>query len=729
MKKLWIYFVAVCAAMLTVACEKTDADGYAAGEGGVVMNLANTRAVDMSDKTLSDCTIFIYQKGTDSEPTLIRKYAPGNCPKTIKLLAGSYSVKVRWGEHPAAAAFDKCFYEGSADFTITAGATEHVTVACQPQSTAVEVIYDAHIAEHLSDYKAVVALPDDTKPENALTFTESETGYFTLPEGVTTLDWSFSATHPTKGPVQKEGQIADVKAGNKYTLTFHYSPDLPGYISISIAIEEPEKEDDVCVFSQDPTVDLVEKQDHTSAELPEGIDVTMKATAEGATVKTANIYLDGGNVVSLASTRAAEGAAWTWTEETGPSNPDIATAALSADKKTLTVRFLSKKVFSNAAGKVEAGKTNCRFEVEDSSGSKADKMMTIRIEGVCPVTPSDYDLWENDITLHVISFNGEPTSCKIQQEGSTGEWAASKIEKMTAENEYAVTFVPEWVESYNAKALANVYKPKTGCGIFAKHSYTASVAIGGTTYDATFATDVDQPILNSDMSDTSYSCFTEENKEAVFWGSGNNKYAPALCAPGTKSGSSCAHLKSTMAGAMGIEMLASGNLFTGTFYRPSTTGTVSFGKFYDWKARPTKLRLMHHATIGKVNQQKHKKDGAHPANIGDQDKAIIYVAIVDWTKPHDVSSGTKAPTGMWSPDATVNPGEGAIIGYGVYEIEQSTDGLDLVPKEIEISYYNTTTKPSADLTLVISCATNIYGDYMCGCDTNELWVTDFEWVY
>ncbi len=765
MKNWLIYIIAVSAAVLFVACEKTEADGYAAGEGGVVMSLTQTRAEEDSGwtpkPTLDGCTIFIYQKGTNdetSEPTetLIRKYAHGKCPETIKLLAGNYFAKVEWGERPAAAAFDKCFYEGSAGFTIEAGKTSEVTVPCKPQSTAVEVVFNKTITDLIENKKftdcaAVVALPDDTKLENALTFTKSETGYFTMPEDVTKLTWSFGATHSEKGAFSKSGEITGVEAGKKYTLTFKYSPDLPGYISVDIDIDETTTDlNDVMIFSEDPGIDLEEQQDFTSETLPEEIVVTMKATAEKATVEKAFIYLDGENTASPASTRADNDppAYWSWTEESGASDPTIATASLSGDKKELTIKFLSQKVLSaNGTCEIEAGKTNYRFEVVDSNQSKADKTMTLCIEGLCPIREADYDLWTNDITLHAISSHGKPTF-KLQWIGSTSEWAPTKIEK-TAENEYTATFASEWVpepedyeknpEDYNNKAGIKVYRPKEGLGIFADNSYTASVVIGGTTYDATFTPTVDQPIPNSDMSDTSCSCFGTDNKTTEFWGSGNNKYAPELCAPEPKSGRSCAHLKSTMAGVkIGIieyTMLASGNLFTGTFVRPSTEGTVSFGQNYEWKARPTALQLKYHATIGKVNQQKHEKkdeDGnkiGHPANIGDQDKAIVYVAIVAWNKQHEVKSGTSGCSGTWSPDEKAVRDEGPIIGYGIFEIDTSTEGSELVDKEIPIYYYDKTTKPSGAYTLVISCATNIYGDYMCGCDSNELWVTDFEWVY
>lgn len=172
MKKRAIYIFAACVALVLSACSKDDAAlDYAAGEGGIVMRLAETRAVDISGLTLDDCTVFIYQNGMAVDPsqpeaepeetaTLIRKYTPGKCPETIRLLAGAYTVKVQWGEQPEAAAFEKCFYEGIADFEIKSGITETVTVLCKPQSVIVEVAFDSSIAATLADYSAVFELAD-----------------------------------------------------------------------------------------------------------------------------------------------------------------------------------------------------------------------------------------------------------------------------------------------------------------------------------------------------------------------------------------------------------------------------------------------------------------------------------------------------------------------------------------------------------------------------------------
>ena len=53
----------------------------------------------------------------------------------------------------------------------------------------------------------------------------------------------------------------------------------------------------------------------------------------------------------------------------------------------------------------------------------------------------------------------------------------------------------------------------------------------------------------------------------------------------------------------------------------------------------------------------------------------------------------------------------------------------MIPVELPIQYYDTTAKPSGRYSLVISCATSAYGDYMNGCTSNVMYVDDFEWVY
>lgn len=70
-----------------------------------------------------------------------------------------------------------------------------------------------------------------------------------------------------------EDYIPNVKAGGKYTLTFKYSPDLPGYIDCVLISVDPgtDDKDDEIIFSPDPAVisegfDIAEIQKYVSGE-------------------------------------------------------------------------------------------------------------------------------------------------------------------------------------------------------------------------------------------------------------------------------------------------------------------------------------------------------------------------------------------------------------------------------------------------------------------------------
>lgn len=173
--------------------------------------------------------------------------------------------------------------------------------------------------------------------------------------------------------------------------------------------------------------------------------------------------------------------------------------------------------------------------------------------------------------------------------------------------------------------------------------------------------------------------------------------------------------------------LAAGNLMSGIFYKDGlTTGVVEFGQPYTWTARPSGMKVKYHATVGIVNQAKHS--GA-PIGKGDQDKARIFVAIVDWNARHRVASGTGAPTGTWDPTETTATDEGKIIACGSLFIDRSTAGDRMTEITLPLDFYDTQARPTGKYSIVISCSTSAYGDFMVGCTTNTMYVDDFEWVY
>lgn len=230
------------------------------------------------------------------------------------------------------------------------------------------------------------------------------------------------------------------------------------------------------------------------------------------------------------------------------------------------------------------------------------------------------------------------------------------------------------------------------------------------------------------MENPGLSCFTSENTNAEFWASGNNSFAQSLCTQGTYAGMGGSYCAKLAAAAPPLVNIAAGNLMSGIFYKDGQmTGVVEFGQPYNWTARPSGMKVKYHATLGTIDASKHP--GA-PVGKGDPDKARIFVAIVDWNSRHRVASGTDAPTGTWDPAETTQTAEGKLIAYGSLFVDKSTEGEQMVEATLPLNFYDPAAgRPTGKYSIIISCSTSAYGDYMVGCTTNVMYVDDFQWVY
>lgn len=337
------------------------------------------------------------------------------------------------------------------------------------------------------------------------------------------------------------------------------------------------------------------------------------------------------------------------------------------------------------------------------------------------------DLWQNTASA-AIRLEAPADVVKFEyRRTSQTQWKQAEV---TADGDgvhFTARIAPTWKQGTNEAGLT-VYEIDPSTGLFADDEYTYRLTADGNEIETgTFATAAGDTIPYGDMEDSSLSCFTTANTAAPVWGSGNNQYTPQLCTQQTfpgMGGAHCAKLAGAKAPVVGI--LAAGNLFTGTFKREGFDGTVGFGTEYAWTARPTALKLKYHASIGRVDITKHAGAGV---KVGDQDVSSLFVCVVDWESRHEVFSGVSSCSGMWSPDRISRLDEGAIIGYGITLLRESTPGDQMIEATIPIRYYDSKARPSKRYGLVISCSTSYYGDYLAGCTTNELYVDDFEWVY
>lgn len=342
------------------------------------------------------------------------------------------------------------------------------------------------------------------------------------------------------------------------------------------------------------------------------------------------------------------------------------------------------------------------------------------------VAVAQADLWKNTAILSIAPQPGTETVGFEYRRTGTESWRAVEVTR-NDDGSYRAAIAPTWSESKNTAGLT-VHTVDPASGVFAGVTYDYRLILDGETGpEGTFTTDAGATIPLGGMEEGAMSCFTTDNKTSDSWASGNNTFTKGLCTQAAYDGMEGSHC-AKLAGTTAVGILAAGNLFTGIFYKDGlTTGVVEFGQPYTWDARPTALRVKYYAEkIGTIDVAKHP--GA-PIGLGDQDRGRIFVAIVDWNARHKVTSGTAAPTGTWDPEQLTETEEGRVIGYGSMFIDGSSTGGTMIDTTIPIRFYDKEAKPSGRYSLVISCSTSAYGDFMVGCKSNVLYVDDFRWEY
>lgn len=707
MKRYISYFAVLLAVLLGAACSKDDSAAGSDNRTGVMAMTVSTRQTADTGEydPLQHQTVYIY----NDEGGLLRKYTSKEaCPERLELLAGTYRVAVEAGEE-APADFTKRLYKGEETFTVKPGETTNVAVVCQIVNTVVEVKFDDSILQNLAPGYSVWIAGGEKVDEQAaeagsvpaLRFTAEGTGYYTLPAGMTSLAWLFRGTHVEGKNVEMEDYIPNVKAGGKYTLTFKYSPDLPGYIDCVLISVDPgtDDKDDEIIFSPDPAVisegfDIAEIQKYVSGEKKYRILAFSELTRFTVSVGDKSYDALNGTTEGI--------------------------SLEPVDKYNVRLT-LSDAFFASC----QAGDQKVTLRIEDANGGSSEVATTYRLEGLVPVTADDYDLWANTVTLRVVSFT-PGTTVQFGLRSSGGEWQPMAGTSQ-GDDFITATYAPQWVPQTVKEQT--VYTQAAGTGIIATHSYDFRAIINGTETTGTFTAGEVQPIPNGDMSGWSMTggfAFPNAAGES-FWSSGNNTMTKTLCtSTDVKFGKSAPAAKLTSTNML---VLAAGNLFTGEFAYKSFTGTVQFGQTYAFTARPSAMKVKYHAHVGTVD--KVRTSGDICIKKGDPDMARIFVAIVDWNAPHEVVSGMTTTKGAWDPEKGIdNVSEGKILGYGSLWITQSTDGEDMQDAELDIVWYDHETRPAeGKYSLVISCACNAYGDYFTGCSKNVMYVDDFEWVY
>ena len=621
-----------------------------------------------SDVTAEDSVVIKIYKVENGEESLVRRYDSVNdVPDYLALLAGDYVAKVQVGQRHAVSFDTKCYY-GESKFEVKSGATANVTVDCKLQSTIVTVDYDKTVAESLSaGYFTTVAIADSydkqaiaTGDVLSLTYEESKDGYVMMPEGQTSLYWHFEGTHPTEGEIVKEGLIENVKMAARYTIKLKYSSDAPGGLIIDATVDESVEEfDDVIIFSPDPTIlgdgfDLTEQQLSTTASRTYNI----ASLAEISTMKLKASNVEYNLLVSA---------------------PDGVTVN-KIDNLTYKVT-ISEAFFAQVAG----GEQKLTFHIEDVDGGKLNKDVNYLVQGVMPLSTSDYDLWFGKVTFKATVLNHAASSVKIAYSANGTTW--TEVAATAGEN-----------NTYTA----------VGSDFMAEKNYTYKLVVDSV--DAgkalTHQTAAGAQMPNGDME--SWSNNTTLNG---LWSSGNNSFT-TLMEKSTDAHSGSFSAKLTAMAAVG--KFAAGNLFTGSFELNMSTfsGKVTFGKDFKYTARPRSV------TFWMKNNQ---GDITHGDKASGKDPYSAMVLITDGAT-YTVDT-TNESSFLTKDNLKDQPG---IIAYGYLSATDSNENW--TQKTIELTYVDNwqTMSPKK---ISVSFSTSAYGDYFCGSTGSWMYVDDIVFNY
>ena len=704
MKKL-LYIFTLVAVMLTAACSKSD--DFAPeheGKGAVSFSFPVMRSA-VSEEVYQMMKFRIYSHSGE-EKTLVRLYTYDEI-KDMKmwLVAGDYSIAIEGGVK-SPASFTDIYYQGSTEFSLAAGEDKSVSVEARPKNTLIKVVFDSTVEQKMTAAQAIIALDDAFRVEDitsgevaSLTYKQTAVGYYIIGEEETSFAWNFSGQVPSKGStVDKSGVYTPAggfKEGAMYTITFKYSDDLGGYITMNVKVDDTIVDyDDMLVFKPEPQITgpALDAVTRVYAGM-ESLVYDVKAIADLKSIKISLgdevlTYTEGEDNSAVAEyfsvAQTNEGSNLNWT--------------LTLKDKLLTA--------------VAAGSQKVALTAIDVEGVEGEVEAMFFGEGTCAMAVAD--AWNATATLKAYVNDASASAVKIY---------------------YRESGASEWQVADAALASDNVYEA-AAAGINGGRTYEYYLSYGDEQKGvvATFKTAGVQ-IPNGGMEEWAGDSPLLPYIGTQWWDTGNhgsstlgkNVTSNSTEKPASSKGQYSAFLKSQFVGIAGIGKFAAGNIFFGKYLETNgTNGVIGFGQPFVFDYKPTKLVVWYKGRVGTCNY------GGGSVSEGDSDKAMIYVWLCNWNGQHKVNTADSST--FINPQTTAQTTEGNVLAYGVWsrEISGSDNGADngWQRLEIPITYREgegyTGVKPNY---LVISCAASAYGDYFAGSTDSYMYVDDFEFVY
>lgn len=662
---------------------------------------------------------------TNFEGGVVRKYESISelPPQGITLLSGEYKIQA-WAGNLAYASFTDRWFEGEENVEINTGDRKSIEVTCKIANVCASVAYEELIAQELSDVKLTIGHRGGTLAFEGTD--DTRRGYFMMPEGTTSLDWTLTATADGK-TFSKTGVIENVQPAHEYRLNV-ISTGNDGEIGAAwLTIEV----DDTMIESEDNVVITT-----PPAISGYGFDISKPINGASGTIGRKSVCVCTAYELTDVEVHNLP----------GNLDFDFVRADESVLEQCAAMGLYAELAYFEEGGQmiklvfdekfVDSLPNSDEpyvFEILaiDTNGKQSTANLTLNISEA-PVLSLDPD--EKEATFNSVTFRGQVAKDDVESVGflyrEKGSASWDYVEGQPAsraafakDDVYTATITLE-----EARLTTFEYKAVSG------------PADNPTQFESNVYTITTKPtpqLPNGDMEEWS----TGSDKAIIpvaaggvqFWDCGNhgsitlNKNVTTNTEEKRHSGKYSAKLKSEFVSVLGVGKLAAGNICVGQYLKTDgTDGVFGFGREFDFQGlRPKALRVWVHYTPVAVT---HTGTGA-TLSKGDMDMAHLFVALFDSTDP-DTADGV-APFVVRTKTSKAkyfDKNADWIMAYGEKILTETTPGSDMVQIEIPIDY-----KAGADSRtpryIAIVCTASKEGDYYTGGNGSTLYVDDFELVY
>ncbi len=712
------YLIILCLFLIGFVSCKKDA-GFLDSEGSLSLSVGVSDKVETVSRSLAaeeqtaleqNCKIRIY-KGE----TLVQKYQGlEKLPGKISLVSGDYSVRVTAGDS-VAASFEKRFFEGTKDFTITKGETSTVEVNCGIANTVVAIVWDESLKEAFKDDCQVTI----TSSTGELVYSSADPdakGYFSLPEDNRKLTCKFSATKLDGGEYVRSSELTDLNPATLYNLTYSYTSveqGPTGGAALQIQIDETplQEEEHVITLKQRPVITCKDAD-----EIP--YDLEQPMYLEIGAQKDFYVQVATSSKLQTLMIQNEKFQEWGFYNQfnmlqLGDEEQKLNTFGITVtDKKSdaikgdfWTIQFSKELIAKMTASE---GSISTTIEATDENGKSRQVVWTIVASNATIVTDEiiPYEVWTSKATLHGTVRTALTSTPKFRyHEKNTADWVT--VDATLTDNSFS--------------------KEITGLKPGTTYEYQAMDGEQASSVTCEFTTEEAAQLPNSSFESWSGDSpkYIFGSGEEMFWDSGNQGASTMggnITLPdGTykHSGNYSAKLKSQII----VTQFAAGNIFIGKYLKTEMSGftgngVLGFGR--PFASRPKALHGYIRYESGVVDK------GGDKIESGVNDKGIIYIALTSGDGESYDDGSTWSCIVRTKSQKYFDKNATNIVAYGEQIWDSNTDGDGMIEFTIPLDYRKLDEVPNR---IVLVAAASQFGDYFQGSSGSTMWLDDIELIY